>query len=334
MLKKSIISILLFTSLLLTGCGGGSPIPSKAGSKPTVFIKSNTAEKFKNITEETAIWNGISPYFVKDNQYLRCDMTEEAMAAFTREGFKVVASAKEADYTVDVTLVSCGSRNYKVNKSELPLKERALYKDFMKWVSETEPSKLPKDAKEIARLISENNPEGFSRFYNDKYIQKHGRSFDYSEYWNMYNMQAEEYIKSVKGIVLPNKYSKIPEEDKKTLTQIAKSFENNQYTQANQHTNGLNMLGQGAGMMGAVGTFGNTARGTAGGIAMGIGLIMSFTAVAQPIPVNRFKVTNNRNGKSWQKEQIFRIPPQNWKANTKVTMIDRVIDDIAWGGIN
>lgn len=333
-MRNSLISVLSIASLTLYlgGCSSG-PAPKEGKAKPTVFVKSHTAEKFKEITSETALWNGLSPHFLKDKQYMRCDMSLEAMAVFARDGFELVSDAKKADYTFDVTVLSCGDRYYRDNRSELPLQERLLYKDFMKWVNETEPSKLPADAKEIAKLISENNPEGFKRFYDENYIVKYGGNFgSFLGNWNFSDKHAREYLAQTKGIVLPNKYANMPAEDEQALAAFFKKIEDDEIIKTNYHAEGADMIGKGALL------YGNSVNGSApanmGGVAMGLGLLMSFGGIKSPSPNNLFKITNNANGKSWSTEMRFDLEPQSWQSNIKGPMDDWVIDEIPWGELN
>lgn len=328
-MKKTIkLSLLATTIALLTGCSSG-PKPNSDGKPLTIFVKSHTAEKFKNITEETAFWNGISPFFVKDKQYMRCDMSEEAMSVFVNDGFELATNQSDADYTFDVTVLSCGNHTaLRANMSELPLEKRGLYMDFMRWVNETDSSKLPKTAKEIANLIKENNPEGFKRFEDEEYLYKYGQEFDYEENWGNTYKRDLRYIRSTKGVVLPAKYHNIPDEDKKTLLAYNERLKLNSIA---DNTGEFNSFTSNLGLSIASSPHIYGANSTNSGLALaGAGVIMSFFSVSPPTPINHFKITNNTTGKSWEKEMRFNIAPQNWHKNIEKPMDDWVIDEIPW----
>lgn len=316
---KTTVVVLSTLAIMMTGCMNGSPTPSKEGKKPTVFVKSNTAEKFKDLTHANALWNGISPRFVTDKKYMRCDMTEEAMAVFARRGFELVPSAKGADYTFETTLLSCGNgfKQYAGNKKELPIKERELYKDFIDWIEDDE--NVPSDAKEIAELIAQEKEEGFERFYEERYIYKFGRNPFGKGIWQINNNQDKKYLISTDGEVLPAKYYKITKEDQAALETLNKKFK----AVAGIHNGGGDMIVHGAHTGGAIGAAG-----------IGFGILMSFNAVAVPTPVNNFKIINNKTGKSWEIDMNFSIAPQSWESNIKKPMDDWVIDEIPWSDID
>lgn len=124
-----IITSATLGALLFSGCFNGSPTPSKKGEKPTVFIESHTVEKFNDTNLENADTKGIAQPFVKEKQYLRCDMLPETVAGFAREGFEIVHEKQKADYNVEVTLLACGQgREYFEHRDANPPKERAFYK--------------------------------------------------------------------------------------------------------------------------------------------------------------------------------------------------------------
>lgn len=129
MKKLKLVSSITLSALIFTACSAGSPKPSVNGEKPTLFIESHTANKFKDITEENADANGISSAFVKDKQYLRCDILPEVIVTFTKEGFSVIHDKKKADYTVDLSLLSCGQgREYYEFRNANPPKSKDFYK--------------------------------------------------------------------------------------------------------------------------------------------------------------------------------------------------------------
>ena len=332
-MKNTIMAIAIASAvtITMTGCGGGAPKPSEDGKKPTIFVQSHTEEKFKDVTQETAVWNGISPFFVKDKQYMRCDMTNEAMAVLTQKGFDIVADKEKADYTFESTLLSCGPgfTAYLKNSHNLPLQERAIYKDFMKWISETPVEKLPSGAKEIAKLISENNPEGFKRFFDEEYQGKYGRAFGDTKNWSRMLKSSYDYMKKTKGIVLPNKYYGILDEEKEILLSLDKKLSKDTGMNTDGMGASMHLIGSGAMLSGS------SPKGqTAGGIAMGIGLATALFSVQNPTPVNEFVVTNNKTGKSWTKETQFSIKSLSWEDNVEKPMDDWTIDEIPWGDLN
>lgn len=328
------IGMTSLVAFLLIGCSG-SPTPSKPDAKPTIFVKSHTAEKFKDLTEATAIWNGISPYYVKDKQYMRCDMTEEAMVTLVHYGFDIVTDEKDADYSFETTLLVCGGgRNaYIANKSEIPLQEKAIYKDFMKWVDETEPSELPKTAKEIAVLIKDNNPEGFERFHKEEYTRFYGKKFNDTENWSRHIGNDRNYFINANKLLLPNKYAQMPDEDKQILEELGKKFSVNSQNINNSIYTGGHMASTGFNMLSSHGfnSGGSSAIGGAGAV---IGLVMMFGGVIEPYVLNSFLVTNNRTGKTWSADMRFTIPSQTWKANITKPMDDWLIDEIPWSDLD
>jgi len=327
------LAITALATFALVGCSG-SPKPSVEGAKPTIYVVSHTAEKFKDVTEATAMWNGLSRYFVKDKSYMRCDMTQELMVTLVHYDFEIVTDPKDADYTMETTLLSCGSGygRYIKNKSELPLQERALYKDFMRWVDETESSKLPKDAKEIASLIRDNSPEGFERFNKEDYIWLYGNKFDYTAYWQVNMRQDANYIARAK-VALPSKYSKMSDEDKKILEEIDKKYKAAAFEAKTDHSfsTGSMMATKGFNMMSGGGLGGPS--GAVGGAGAVIGLIMMFGGVTEPDVRNLFKITNNRTGKSWS--MIVRSGhQQTWDINIKKPIDDWFVDEIPWSDLD
>ena len=325
--------MLIVSSTMMITCGflacGTGPIPSSPGKKPTVYVKSNTLEKFKNLTKENAVWNGISPFFVENKQYMRCDMTDESIAVFAREGFEVVSSSENADYTFEVTLISCGGAflAYQDNRSELALKERALYKDLMEWINETDSKELPKDAKEIAKLISQNDSRGFKRFFDENYIVKYGKKFNYTENWHYIFINTYNYMKSTGGVVLPNKYYGITDEDKAVLEKLYKHYEESDLVKTDSYIPGLNLIGSGARLST------NPKNGYLGSIGIGIGLLGVLRGITTPTPINKFKIINNRTGKSWSKVTQFSIRNLTWDDNIDKPLYDWTIDEISWGDL-
>jgi hypothetical protein len=331
-MKKTVKLILSLLSIFLfIGCAG-SPTASKPDAKPTIYIKSHTAEKFKDVTEATAMWNGLSWYLIKDKQYMRCDMTEEVMVTLVHYDFDIVIQEEGADYTMETTLLSCGSGYgaYIKNRSELPLEEKALYKDFMKWVDETDSSKLPKTAKEIASLIKNNDPEGFERFHKEAYIWLYGNKFGDTEYWQYKMRDDKKYIEKTKGIALPGKYANMPDKDKKILEELGRKFKATLDADTSFYT-GSHMASGGFGMMSTYGSSG--ASGAIGGAGAAIGILMMFGGVSEPDVRNQFKITNNRTGKSWSKEVRTTIPGQGWRENINKPIDDWFVDEIPWSDL-
>jgi len=329
---KRILTAMAITGLaFFSGCGGGSPIPSSPDKKPTVYVHSHTAEKFKNITKANAIWNGISPQLIKDKQYMRCDMSEEAMAVFSRRGFELVAAKEEADYTFDVTLVSCGSghyKNYLQNKTEIPLHERAIYKDLMQFSKEGDPEKFPSGFKEIVELISQNNEKGFEMFQDANLLWK----IQYTEKWDLLERHTKDYLKKYK-VVLANKYYGIKDEDIKALKELSLKMKKKLDSTGGTQKTGADMIGKSASILSNPAAFGKHG-GSFGGAMMGVGVLMSFMGTMEPVPVNMFTITNNRTAKSWSQEMRFSIDPQSWESNIKKPMDDWLIDEIPWKEIN
>ena len=323
-----------FVATLFIGCSG-SPKPSVEGAKPTIYVVSHTAEKFKDITDATAIWNGLARYSVKDKGYMRCDMTQELMVTLVHYDFEIVTDPKSADYTMETTLLSCGGgyNTYIKNKSELPLQERALYKDFMRWVDEAAASELPEGAKEIASLIKENKEEGFERFYKEDYIRNHGKEFDYIENWRRHSYQDANYIARAK-VPLPSKYSGMSDEDKEILEEIDKKYKAAAFEANIDHSlsTGSHMASSGFGMMSTYGSSGT--GGAIGGAGAAIGILMMFGGTVEPDVRNLFKITNNRTGKSWSKEVRTTIPGQGWRENIRKPIDDWFVDEIPWNDLD
>jgi len=327
-------SIFIFIVFLLSACNG-SPHPSIPGNKPTVFVKSNTPQKFKNLTEATAVWNGISPFFIKNKQYMRCDMTIETMVMFQTHGFEVVANQKDADYTAEITLLSCGEgyKAYLNNRTEVPLKQKPLYKDFSKWVNETDPSKLPSDAKYILNLISKNDSRGFEMFYRNGYIPVFGKYFDDTEYWQYDYSNARNYIRATKGVVFPAKYYNMPNDDKEALEYLQNKFKLTMNTSAKDSLNttagSLDMIGSGANLMSNPTTAGLGKAGIAIGV---LGLFMGGS-VSTPSAFNEFKITNNKTKKSWKRVMNSGYDG-TWRLNTDKPIWDWTIDEVPWNEID
>lgn len=321
-----------FIATLFIGCSG-SPKPSKEGAKPTAFVKSHTAEKFKDIRESTAVWNGISPYFVRKQQYMRCDMTEELMVTLVHYNFEIVTDPKDADYTFDTTLLACGGTHddYIHNRSELPLQERALYKDFMRWVDETSPSDLPPTAKEIAELIKNNDRLGFERFHYEGYPMTYGNKFDYTESWK-YKAKADlKYANATRGVALPNKYAEMSDEDKKILKELGAKFQASSNSD-NRLSTGSHMTSSGFNMLSSYGTSASSSS-AIGGAGIVVGLLLMSSGPSNPDVRNEFKVTNNTTGKSWSK--IVRAGhTQTWRTNVKKPIDDWFVDEIPWSDLD
>ena len=325
MLKTILLTSI--TALIFTGCSGG-PTPSVKGQKPTIYVKSHTAEKFKDVTRETSWWNGISPFFVNDKQYMRCDMTEEAIAVFARYDFEIVTQQADADYTFDVTLLSCSPyRILNDNRTEIPLKEKTLYKDFMRWVKEEDASKLPKNVKEIADLIAQNKEEGFYRFAHEDMISKYGQTFDYSENWGSSLKRSHGYMQKTGNKLYPSKYANMPDEDREALKKVYKKFQEDSGEAENSAATGSHMVSAGAGMS-SLSMPGSSAMGGASAV---LGIIKLFGGVVTPTAVNGFKITNNRTGKFLEMEMHFW--GDRWNLDTDRAMDDWVIDEIEWGDL-
>lgn len=261
---------------------------------------------------------------------MRCDMTQEAMVTLVHYGFEIVTDIKNADYTFETTLLSCGNgrNDYYKNRSELPLKERAIYKDFIRWV-ETKPSEVPKSAFLIAEQIKNNEEVGLRQFAAEQFIWNYGDKFSYTENWQYDMKKDREYLGASKLVVLPNKYYNMPDEDKKILQDLNKKFQVS--ANANNKLNtGSHMASSGFNMLSSTG-FNSGASSAVGGAGAVIGLFMMFGGVTEPDVVNSFKVTNNRTGKSWSQEMHFSIPSQTWRANINKPMDDWLIDEIPWG---
>ncbi len=320
------IAITAFSLVGLTGCFNG-PKPSVEGSKPTIYVKSKTAQKFKDVTEETAMWNGISPRYVKDKNYLRCDMTDEAMAVFaTEEGFELATNEKNADYTFEVTVLSCGQHKiYKENRAEIPMKEKALFQDFVKLTASLEDKAEKDTALKVQKLLLNDDPLGYELFIKEKYIEKMGNGLFSGYYqWDAYEGNTIAYLNSTKGVVLPYKYFGIYKEDKKAL----ENFYNKKYTDKEMTATALSTAFINAG------SANTTVGGQIGGTMMATGVVLSMFKVRPPHPINGFKLINNRNGKSIEMEMRFTIAPQKWDSNVRKPMDDWLIDEIDWGEVN
>lgn len=61
---------------------------------------------------------------------------------------------------------------------------------------------------------------------------------------------------------------------------------------------------------------------------------MNIGSIRPPIPINEFKITNNRTGKSWTKSMRFSIDPQSWRENMCKPMYDWTFDEIPWSELN
>lgn len=326
------LAITALATLSFIGCSG-SPKPLVEGAKPKAFVKSHTAEKFKDIRVSTAVWNGISPYFVKKKQYMRCDMTEELMVTLVHYDFEIVTDPKDADYTFDTTLLACGGTYdvYVQNRSELPLEERALYKDFMRWVDETSPSDLPPTAKEIAELIKDNNRLGFERFHYEGYPMTYGNKFDYSESWKWGGANPDlKYANATRGVALPNKYAEMSDEDKKILQELGAKFQASSNTD-NRLSTGSHMASSGFSMMSGQSI--NSTGGSIGAAGAVVGLLLMSSGPRNPDVQNLFKVTSNKTGKSWSK--IVRAGhTQTWDTNIKKPIDDWFVDEIPWNDLD
>lgn len=137
MQKLKLVSSVALSAILFSGCFNGSPIPSKKGQKPTVYIESHTLEKFKDLSVENADARGVSQFFVEDKRYLRCDILPEAVASFAREGFEIVHDKQKADYSVELTLLSCGQgTEYFDYRDATPPKDASFYKNNLKHSAE------------------------------------------------------------------------------------------------------------------------------------------------------------------------------------------------------
>lgn len=182
-------------------------------------------------------------------------MTDEATVTFVREGFEVVTQQKDADYTLDVTMTSCSpAKMYKEHRKEIPIEERPLFKDFKRWVEEGDSDEIITDAKEIAELIRQNKPEGFKRFYADRYIERFGQSFDYTENWGIGHIWTVGYLKQTKGVVLPAKYYGMKDEEKKILTKAWETMEEGRIVEVSHTAKSADMIGAGARMSSIAGT--------------------------------------------------------------------------------
>ena len=330
MLKRVFSTTAIAASvILLSGCGSNIPKPTQGKEKPTVFIESKTANKFENLTEENAVWNGISPHFVKNKQYMRCDMTHEIMAAFVYNGFELVQEVKDADYRVEVEVNSCSPNiiMYADNSSGTEITEKKLYKAFAKFI-EDKKTNLPSDAEEILTLISKNDKEGFKRFYDGQYIQK----IDSFPTGNLgfYDKQEREYLSKTNGIVFPNKYYMMSDADKEVISHFYEiTDKGNNPSQINSHIGGVNMFGGGANM---VGTYGSGSAGGNMGVAfMGLGALMAFGNTLPPISINKFTIENTKNGK---RTVVYgNIKEHSWH-NNLMQLRGFTFGHIAWKDIN
>lgn len=326
----SILSSIIAGSLIFSGCA--APKPSKPNAKPTVFIKSHTDEKYKDMKSEMAIWNGIPPEFLNNKGYMRCDMTPEATVVFVENGFDVVTDKKNADYLLDVTLMSCSiHKAYNGNRMEIPLEQRTLYKDFMKWVNEGNPTKVSQEIKDVAKLIQQNKPEGFKRFYSNKYITKFGEDFDYTEHWGFAESRTINYMAKTKDIILPNKYTGITKEEIAILDSVNTKVQNNGKQTLANATDGTSLIGNGANVL-AQGS--SQYSGSVGGALIGLGVLSLLDGFSPPTPICEFKVTNNRTGKAWKKDMRFDIDPQSWRTNKYKPMNDWTYDEIPWSELD
>lgn len=168
-----IITSATLGALLFSGCFNGSPTPAKKGEKPTVFIESRTVEKFNDINLENADAKGIAQPFVKEKQYLRCDILPETVASFAREGFEIVHEKQKADYRVEVTLLACGQgREYFEYRDANPPKDATLYKQNIalaqEYIQKTKGVVLPNKYHNVPDRDKETLKQYFSAFTQDK----------------------------------------------------------------------------------------------------------------------------------------------------------------------
>lgn len=317
-------------AILFSGCSN-TPSPSPGKEKPTVFIQSISEEKFKNLTEEMAIWKGISPHYVKDKTYLQCDLTPEVVGLFARQGFDIVYDIKDADYKTEVEVESCGGGVYNSENTPENIREKLLYRHFSKWVNNTDKSKLPSDAKEILYLIEKNDPEGFKRFHDEMYIQKYGSEFGtFLANWKNYDEWSKNVLVRNHGMVFPARFRDIDDDEKKVLEDFYKKSIDvkKDVTSGDHFAGGADMVGGGAGMVGNYGS--GSPGGNVGGAFMALGILMAFSSEIEAGTKNKLTITNLKTNKKLSLPMSQRH--DSW--NSKMVDYKRyVFSEISWSDL-
>lgn len=275
--------------LLFAGCSGKYAVaPKKSGAKPTMYIKSNTAEKFKDVTRATAIWSGIDQSFFENEHYMRCDAQDVLIASAAEMGFELTNDESKADYTVENTLLSCSSA-YNGNRLDIPFKEKALYKDFVIYAKD-KGSRRFTDIMEFTQRLGREEPEAL-KIFHEKGFQRLIIGFEYSEFWKTEYDRAFEYSAKMKEDFLREKYSGIKKDEVELIKKYGTPRFDFDKILPSASRMSSDLVGHGA-----------ATGGNAGGAMIALGVLSSLGGVHPPRSINLIKVINNKNGKSWFKE--------------------------------
>lgn len=313
------IATILFLSLTFSGCIGESPTPPSTkvpmvdNRKPTVNIK---FDKLENLTQENSVWNGVSFSIVEAQQESRCIRKENYIRFLMDSGFKVVLENEKADYTVEQRLLSCGHEQNSLNKKNIPLNEKSIFKD-LKSVVEKMPASHPEYSmveimKQIAtRMVSEmenNKVEAFADFYSDNWTRialKKKVSTPLS--WNDVRRLEYKYLKNNNNKIFPiAEVSHLEDAEKVYKTKylmILSGYGFDMSTVPLTYTEGisnLNTFGKGA----TIASGSSSGSGTLGATVMGISVLKGLLSKSSiDIRVlSKNTIINNKNGKkiTWE----------------------------------
>lgn len=163
-----------------------------------------------------------------------------------------------------------------------------------------------------------------------------------------WNRNERKYLSKTRGILLPNKYRKMSDEDKITLNRFYAKYPRKKISQKHSHL-GLSLMDYGyqpddLGVQNTTSHLGadtfsqgariaSTGSSSVGAVGMGLGVLFSIGGVREPRVSNQFKIINNKTGKFWEHETNFNTSPQSWYKNTYKPMDDWTIDEIPWGDL-
>jgi len=229
------LAMLVATLLLLSGCGGTSALktPEKAGKdeKIKIYVVSHTPEKFKNMETYQAIWNGIAPLVIKYNQIMQCDMTPETVLTLQDMGLEIVNDPAVADYRLDTAVEACGIHTHiRENgrslaelynqRTEVPLKEKPLYRDLKHWV---ESGEAPATYADILKLF-DTRPDMAMRHFHMMASRRALYAMSDEGNWGMVYFDGANYqIAKTKGYLYPHKYRGVSDEQKAFLEKWMKA---------------------------------------------------------------------------------------------------------------
>lgn len=314
-------------AIILNGCSSLSTPSVEKNKKPVAYVVSNTAERYNGMKPYEGIWNAVTPLVLEKEQYMRCDFTPEVLVVLRDEGFELTKDISKADYKIEVDAVLCGpsavmnledARSNYLLRKEIPLEDKILYKDFMKIAYTKE---VPKEFSKVADAFKKDKELGMELFYkemknNKRFLHKikveTDTFFALSYPWGLlysYNKGSVYDIKNF-GVLYPNKYKNIPEEDKLFVAKWLNNSLDNQVNIAERDN--VKVMQLGFSLNNAANATGYKFLSDLGNASIALGAVGVLLKAPKGSAIDRISVTDIKTNKKAFIDRTYRFKQDFW----------------------